>query len=969
MRNCLWSSILMLLILPAVLTGQELSYTHYDTKDGLAGSTVYCMTRDKEGFLWFGTETGLSRFDGTHFTNFTVKDGLPDDEILQLFTDSKGRIWMSPFRNAICYFYKGKVYNQENDPSLAKLQLSGNVFYFAEDMEGNILMKEMDRLHVLKTNGNVYSILETNNRPVIGTAIASVGNTSRFLVLEGDTLYQFYNDSFHPYATLHTKPLLHHPLQSSISNDWVAYRQEKGIVVEHAKTHQRYELKMPSTFLRVAFLNDSLFFMSSQAGVQVFNMKDFYHPATYLPGRAVSSMLVDQENSLWFGTLGHGIYRLNAAHIRNLALSGKDGTKLGVFTSFKMNNTVTACTDLNYLVQMEVKGNDLKVIRKTNLNKDEERTKIFGAVPLHNGQILLATDQALAKTSPDLRLLRANTMAVKSLEVINEGEMLVATNQNVVIFDPFTFEVKNTVWHERAIYAYYRNDTFFIGTLSGLYLKTRQGVTFCGATIPALKNRVSMIRESSDGTLWIGTHNGGILGYRGGQVIAHLTVEQGLSSNTCRCLFLDGSTLWAGTDKGLNRINIADPGYPVVKYSTADGLAADIIHSVFVDNHNVFIGTPEGLTWFHEGRLSTLSTCDLRITGIEVADNALPPDTSHFIIEPGNKSLRVSFVGISYRSAGDIQYRYRLTGLDTSWRTTRETFLSYPTLPWGNYQLELQAVNKFGVASRTIEIPFVVEKRWWEKSWFVLTAVTAAIFGVWLWTNFRIRRIQEREREKLMVNKRINELEQLALRAQMNPHFIFNTLNSIQHYVMDKDIAGANKFIATFSRLIRQTMYFSSKSYITLSEEMAYLGTYLELEKDRLEGKFNYSIQVEPGLKVSEYNIPPMILQPYVENSVRHGIRYRKDNEGHISIHINTHHDRLKLVVEDNGVGRQTAGLFNSKHPIEYQSKGMSLTADRIAMLNRDNQEKITIQIDDLKDATGKATGTRITVEFPILVN
>lgn len=961
---------LLLLLLPLTTLCQELSYTHYDIKDGLAGSTVYCMTRDKEGFLWFGTETGLSRFDGTHFTNFTVRDGLPDNEILQLFTDSKGRVWMSPFRNAVCYYYKGKVYNQENDPHLAKLPLAGNVFFFAEDGEGNILMKELDRLHVLKTNGNVQTIFKMHDRPLEGATIAAVSNAGHFRVMAKDTLYQIFNDRFQAYAVLPHKTPTQHLLSSCIYKDWVAYRHEGIVTLENVKTNLKYQLEVPSTFLRVAFINDSLFFMSSYAGVQVFNMNDFSHPNTYLRGRPVSGMMVDQENSLWFSTLGHGIYRLNSAFVRNLVALGKEDTRLGVYSIFKVGDQITAGAELNYLLQVAIEKNELKLNRKTNLLDEEKRIKIFSGTVLNNGEVILATDQAISKTTHDFRLLKEEPMPLKVMKVLNNRELLVGTNHNLVVWDPYNFRTKENIWSERTLSVHHCNDTFYIGTLGGLYLKPRKGKAIeMGVTIPALRDRVSMISESADCTLWIGTFNGGIVAYKGGRIVTHLTVDQGLSSNTVRCLYLKGNTLWAGTDKGLNKIDIGKPGYPVIKYSIADGLASDMINAIFVEGQDVFLGTSEGLTWFQEGKISSQSTCDLRITGITVADSSLPAGTKHFSIAPGNKSFQVSFVGISYKSGGDIQYRYRLSGLDTTWRTTRETFLSYPTLPWGEYQLEIQAGNKYGVVSNTVKLPFVVEKRWWEKSWFVLTAVAVSVFLVWLWTNFRISRIQEREREKLVVNKRINELEQLALRAQMNPHFIFNTLNSIQHYVMDKDIAGANKFIATFSRLIRQTMYFSSKSYITLSEEIAYLGTYLELEKDRLEGKFNYSIQVEPGLKVSEYSIPPMILQPYVENSVRHGIRYRNDNEGLISIHINKDYDRLMLVVEDNGVGRQTAGLFNSKHPIEYQSKGMSLTADRIAMLNRDNPEKITVQIDDLKDATGKATGTRITVVFPVLVN
>jgi LytS/YehU family sensor histidine kinase len=183
---------------------------------------------------------------------------------------------------------------------------------------------------------------------------------------------------------------------------------------------------------------------------------------------------------------------------------------------------------------------------------------------------------------------------------------------------------------------------------------------------------------------------------------------------------------------------------------------------------------------------------------------------------------------------------------------------------------------------------------------------------------------------------------------------------------MDADITGANKFISGFSRLIRQTLDFSSKQEISLEQELDYLSNYLELEKTRLENAFGWSISVADSVKPSEYHIPPMILQPFVENSVRHGLRFRRDRNGQVTIRIKKENNYLVCVLEDNGIGRKAALQFKSVNSIEYQSKGMSLTAERIAMLNKDNVDKITMQIEDLEDDHHKALGTRVTINFPI---
>jgi LytS/YehU family sensor histidine kinase len=255
----------------------------------------------------------------------------------------------------------------------------------------------------------------------------------------------------------------------------------------------------------------------------------------------------------------------------------------------------------------------------------------------------------------------------------------------------------------------------------------------------------------------------------------------------------------------------------------------------------------------------------------------------------------------------------------------------------------------------------------YERTWFriligvVFLAVTALL--VWI----IVQRIRKREQEKTATNKRISELEQLSRKAQMNPHFIFNSLNSIQQYVMDADVAGANKFISGFSRLIRQTLDFSSKPEISLEEELDYLTNYLDIERTRLENTFSWAVDIDDTVNTAEYYIPPMILQPFVENSVRHGLRFRRDKEGKVIIKVKREGDYLVCILEDNGVGRKAAMKYKSISPINYQSKGMSLTADRIYMFNKEHEHKITMQIDDLEDGDQNALGTRVTICFPVL--
>ncbi|HXO75729.1 MAG TPA: histidine kinase, partial [Puia sp.] len=402
------------------------------------------------------------------------------------------------------------------------------------------------------------------------------------------------------------------------------------------------------------------------------------------------------------------------------------------------------------------------------------------------------------------------------------------------------------------------------------------------------------------------------------------------------------------------------------QYTSQDGLGSDIVNVIFADRSTLYVGTPAGLSFFDETKIDLSEGCRLYLLSVVNSGKERIGDTSGLMLPYTDKSIRLEFAGISYRSVGGISYRYRLMGLDTSWRTTKEAFLEYPTLPSGRYELQLQAFNKFGVSSALLSLHFGVVTPFWQATWFYGLILAAFLLLTWLFVSLRIAHIRNREKEKEQLSQRMMEMEHTALQAQMNPHFIFNCLNSIQQYIFDQDIFAANKYISGFAKLIRATLQNSSKPFISLPDEISYLSGYLSLEKLRFKEKMDYSIEVDQEINDEVYIIPPMLIQPYVENSMRHGLRHKAEGKGFITIKFRKAGDRLYVTVEDNGIGRKKAGSFKTREHIEYQSKGMSLTADRIRMMNAKYNDSILIDVIDLEDVTGKATGTRVIMEFPL---
>jgi LytS/YehU family sensor histidine kinase len=308
-------------------------------------------------------------------------------------------------------------------------------------------------------------------------------------------------------------------------------------------------------------------------------------------------------------------------------------------------------------------------------------------------------------------------------------------------------------------------------------------------------------------------------------------------------------------------------------------------------------------------------------------------------------------------------------GLDSAWRTTKETFLEYPTLPSGSYELQLQAINKFGTHSAMLSLPLSVITPFWQAIWFYGLVLAAFLSLTWFLVSLRIRHLRRRQQEEKLLSRRMAEMEHMALQSQMNPHFIFNCLNSIQQYIFNQDIFAANKYITGFSKLIRETLHNSSRSFISISDEVSYLSAYLSLEKLRFKEKMDYSIEVAPDIDQHTVVIPPMLIQPYVENSMRHGLRHKTSGKGYIRIKMEQSADSLTITVEDNGIGRERAAGYKTDQHIEYQSRGMTLTAERISMMNVLHGEGIGIEVIDLKDEQDRATGTRVIVRFPLFVS
>jgi Histidine kinase/Y_Y_Y domain/Two component regulator propeller len=963
--------------------GQEFSYRHYDIKDGLVGNHVYHMVQDKDGFLWFATETGVSRFDGSHFKNFTTEDGLPDNEIVRLFVDSKGRVWMAPFRNSVCYYYKGKIYNEKSDTILRNMKMQHPARQIMEDSAHNILIVDERRVCVIPVKGGHHWI-DRYLTGDLGISTAGIDKSGKPYIIARIYANKQYSTACLEVKTDGVPRLVMHQIQGfeqlpgSVEmryafftpdglvfplEDYVGMKPPSGLQYWGSSDNRRDTIDLPAGLNVMANGPNGQLYFNTFAGVKVYDLKAKKFTANLLESENVSYCMDDNEGNKWFATLGKGVY-MASPDVKRVKLS--DAKEYITAINGDKNLLFAGANADNRIYKIDLATGNCLANRYLPWLKDG---KIVDIDKMDNHFYFLSTRGFYRS---DTAFNGFESSSINSEGYTFKDMALVSADSFAFAIHSYTFTqsfigLPRQIFNKRSTAVCHAFGGLFIGTLDGLYFLGPAGQNqFLGESETFLATRITKLLFANN-RLWVGTNAYGVVCFDGKKVIKKVAEKEGLTGNIVRALYANGNDLWVGTDRGLNKLNTADSSLPIVsRYSSANGLASDMINAVYVADNMVYVGTPDGLSFFDETKAAQKSRCDLRLLAITVSGTNRPFTGEALLLNNRESNIRFEFVAISYMSAGDITYSYKLVGIDDEWKTTRDNFLLYPALPSGSYELRLMAINKFGVKSEELIIPFTIGKKLFEKNWFRVALVLLAIGLAWALTSWRIRRIRKRYREKIETNTRIATLEQQALKAQMNPHFIFNCLNSIQQYVIDKDVLGANKFITGFSRLIRQTLENSSKQLISVGEEEAFLNAYLSLEKLRFEGRFEYQVQVDGQISKEEVFLPPMLLQPYVENSIRHGIRLMQNGGGLVNINISLAFNRLICTVVDNGVGREAAQQYKSKQHIEYQSKGMLLTSQRVALFNKNAKEQIILQVEDMRDSDGKPSGTKITLSIPI---
>lgn len=482
--------------------------------------------------------------------------------------------------------------------------------------------------------------------------------------------------------------------------------------------------------------------------------------------------------------------------------------------------------------------------------------------------------------------------------------------------------------------------------------------------------------ETDDrGNLWISCRNGLIRFDTNGQPRLFSKAD-GLANTLLEGMGKDKhGRIWLATGGGISSIDSRT--LAIRNYDERYGLKIDANLDWFSVSRNgeVFSGTKRGFIRFHPDSLPVderpprLALTDFKVGGVEYKNKGRQVSFGDELrLRPSENFFSIQYAALNFTLPKENTYYYKLEGLDETWiEAGNRRIASYTKVPPGRYRFCLKAKNKDEVWSTAEQsLGIVIAPPFWRAPWFItllLSAFAGVGYGAY---RFRIQQIRREEQMKAEFNRKLAEVEMAALRSQMNPHFLFNCLNSINRFIQRNEPDAASSYLAKFSRLIRLVLDNSRSDMVSLRDELEALRLYVELEAMRFVGRFTYSINISPVLDINSIEVPPMLIQPYVENAIWHGLMHKESEDCHLAVRVFPLENHLCITVEDNGIGRKMARELKSKSATLHKSHGMKVTAERIEIINEIYKSKAAVEIEDLKDEQGAAAGTRVTLLLPL---
>jgi sensor histidine kinase YesM len=902
------------------LPAQNPYIKHFTTSSGLPTNTIYQIIQDSRKMIWFTSDAGVIRYDGNEFRSFRKKDGLSSNDVVRIREDQMGRIWIFNYNSAVDYIYNDKVYNSREKGFLNELKGKGFILDFFTDKHGTI--------HFYNFDGDVFS-LDTLNRvsqdfllknliltgkggvkvkiEQMRISYLSKNNQEEWIILSNAGIFK-QNISNRMVTAIDTSI---HCRAAYPYGDSIIYiktyteglkRLVDGLRKENIKfTGDPNKIKTviqdSDGFIWIADYDEGVFCIKDG---QIIKHFDF---------REALGLLQDHEKNIWISTETDGIYMINHDLLEQTHFDRSYFNNLGLNNlAYSLQSGLWCTTSKSAYMLRKDKfyrlpvSSDIQPLNMIFFFNDE--TLLLGSI----GQLFytyrgLFPDQVSSSIKPQEKVF--HDYSLKNILKDNIGELVVMFDQkNILItkqlnpcFDPLYNKVS-----ERVMNAYFNlSNNLVINSRKNYLFKNKkledypELARFNGKIISdhmVIAGKAELFNIDGDSVFLLLNHR-----FFNLSSAFDTPIE-----NQIRKIIYDDTTLYLST---LNDIYVCHSPMKAITGGTLHleplSINFNNINDILLHDDTLFIASDDGLTIISEasisGRLATPPIPYLQ--SITVNDNLYSLSDQEIVLTGKNK-IYLSFGCISY-SSKSIIYSYMLEGSESTWTVGTGSGINivYQGLPRGSYILKLRVRKSNSEWSKPLEIAVTIKPTLTEYPAFwvmIFIVVSVCVFLLILWRKSQNMRKTENA-HKLII------MEQKALQAMMNPHFIFNSLSSVQNYLLKNKVSEAMEFLAQFSSLIRQTLNSTNLPLINLSEEVERLKSYLNLEQKRLIEKFVYTINIDKVLLEDEVIIPGMLIQPLVENAIWHGIA-KIEEKGEISIIIRVLESKaIKIIVEDNGPG------------------------------------------------------------------
>lgn len=956
---------------------QKFSLKHITVSDGLPSNETFCIYQKNVGELLIGTEYGLVQYDGEEFTQIPFEDKkYSGSMVFEIKSDLKNVLWIKTYRDGLFYLeddtlrpFKGNDFIREviKENMLGDIQFDekDNLWFtlpFYSDTVFKVSLKTgkttkvpVDGLNAESKPNFVVYYLDAGTKLVVNTAEKGVCTSPKTTVKQvgNKKLITLSKKDCNPFACRNETYI-------DISSGFVIALYNT-LLAWNKQTQKTMSFDMGSEILYLLNDNNNNILIACRSGAYLLNKKT-WQLKTIMENQLVTSIIQDSEGTFWF-TTNNGLVNMSSTDIyllnfnepgySILTLAGdKSSNKLAVVG---IENTLKIYTDKNATVRL--KNSHTKKLDKISpkkmvwLNKD---TLVYSHAlyDAHN-----QTEKILAEN------LKGAILDIEKGE--KQNTLLFAYKKGFSIFEVNTSSKTSPLpvycpeLFCRAVAQ--QQNKIYMGTDLGLYLF--DGTNKANRIFAkSLNFQVNDIQPFGKNKIIVSTRGGGvfIVEVEGG--IKQLSTDDGLSSSFCTHISVeDEKTFWVGSNKGLNRIKVEDGQYNIDKWLTEDGLISDKISDIAWTGNNLYILTDQGINYFNPKKITpskpqlNIRLRDLKINGISrtINDNLIE-------IMPGERDMRFEFKNQGLRKRSNIQLRYILQGEDQIFSQTGGQSILYKDLSPGTYTLAVQAIGVSGHEMGTaLNYEILVKPHFYEtRTFWVMLIVIAAGFITFV-IIFWLRRAEiERKRKWEYANAQLE-----ALNLQMNPHFIFNALGNIQSLVFGDNKMLTNNFVVALSELFRKVLINANTNLITLKVEIEMLKEYIELELLRIEDKaIDYIIEVDPNLGLNSERIPPMLIQPIVENAIWHGL-LPNEKKGILKIVFIKTDKGFDIEVIDNGVGIDTVNKSEANKK-RRPSLGLDNVRKRITLYKGMRFGTAKMFIEDLKGKEPYYTGTKVTLHF-----